>query len=84
MRSKSQYKKNQISIFDNYKKTEQKSSFNKNEKYQSDQKKIDSKFTTNEIKMNQRVKTNMKSFEYSILFDFKLATVLHVKLKSVV
>ena len=82
MRPKFQYRRNQILIFDNYEKMKQKSSFSKDEKYQSDKKKADSKVTTDEAKMNQEIETNMNSFEYSILLDFKLATVSHVRLKS--
>ena len=81
MKFRFQYKKNQISIFDNYEKTKQKSNFNENEKYQFDKKKTNSKITTNKTKMNQKIKTNMNLFKYLILLDFKLATILHIKLK---
>ena len=98
MRSKSQYRKNQISVFDNYEKTEQNSKSNENEKYQFDQKKS----AWLETKNRTKIKTNVNSLSasYSIIssesknsFEFskrknslnlksKLTSSSHVKQKS--
>ena len=68
-------------ISENYKKTKQKSKFSENEKFQfnQNQKKVDSKTTTNEIKTNLESKTKNSFFQYLIVSaDFKLASISHV------
>ena len=79
-----QYRKNQISVPESYEKTKQKSKSNENEKYQLDKKKSNSKITTDETETNQKIETELSFFEYSILLNFKLTSLSHVRMKSFV
>ena len=80
MRSKFQYRRNQIPIPDSYEKTKQESDFSEDEKYQSDKKKTNSKIS--EAGTNQKIEAELSFFEYSILLNFKLVPLSHARMKS--